>query len=906
MRATPGSCRRCGTTAASRSAGEVCPGCLLELGLLSSLEAGARLGPYEILGLIGAGGMGEVYRARDERLKREVAVKVLHSSFSGDSHRLLRFEQEAQAASSLNHPNIMAVYDTGSQDGTPYIVSELLEGQTLRERLAAGHLPLRKAVDYAAQIARGLSAAHAKGIVHRDLKPENVFVTKDEQVKILDFGIAKLIEAEDPVPEDAAKARVVLLGTAAYMSPEQVQGQAIDGRSDIFSFGSVLYEMISGRPAFQRGNTAEVMSAILQEEPPDPSALRAEIPPALAEIVWHCLEKAPESRFQSASDVAFQLSSASSTPTSGSRFLARIAPAKRSLVPLVVVAALALTGALLLSRRSHPPVPIVKRVAVLPFDNLGAAEDDYFADGIADAVRGKLTSLSGVAVIARSSSTPYKKTTKTPSEIARELGVSYLLMATVRWQKGVGPASRVEVSPELVEVPAAGSPTSKWQQRFDASLTDVFQVQSDIAARVAKALDIALGADKERQFSERPTRDMAAYDAFLMGEELWNNGSAEAGNLRKALALYEQAVEWDPGFARAWSKIAQINALLYEYAIPTPELAERARRAAARASANAADEPEGSLALGSYALHVANDPGRAAEAFERGRRFAPGDVDLLRATALAEKTLGRWDAAVDHFRQAVALDPRSASGWDDLGGALLWLRRYPEAREALNRGLALAPGKLDLIEDKTASYLMEGDLAGARAVLATATSFVDPAALVAFMAYAGDFVWALDEGQRELLIHLTPGSFDDDRGGWALCLAQAFALRGDAPNVGLYAEEARMAFQKQILAAPDDVQRRVCLGLALAYLGRTGDAIREGERAVALAPVSKDAVSGPYYQHQLVRIYMVVGQPEKALDQLEPLLKIPYSLSPALLRIDPNFDPLRENPRFQKLVAQAR
>ena len=478
-------------------------------------------------------------------------------------------------------------------------------------------------------------------------------------------------------------------------------------------------------------------------------------------------------------------------------------------------------------------------------------------------------------------------------------------MATVRWQKGVGAARRVEVSPELVEIPANGPPTSKWQQRFEASLTDVFRVQTDIAARVAKALDVALGAGRDRRLSERPTRTRR-----LMTGLSQRRGALEQGELggreppQDACSL-RAGRRRDPGFARAWSKIAQINAPLYVDTIPTPELAERARRAAARASADASDEPDGSLALGSYALRVADDPARAAEEFAKGRRFAPGDVDLLRAMALAEKTLGRWDAAVDHFRQAVKLDPRSASAWEDLGGALLWLRRYPEAREALDRGLALAPGKLDLIEDKAVSYLMAGDLHGARAVLTTAASVVEPAALVAFMAYAGDFVWALDEAQRQLLVRLTPAAFDDDRGVWALCLAQAFALRGDTSNVGEYAREATTAFEEQIRAAPADAERHVCLGLALAYLGRTEDAIREGERGVALVPVSKDAVSGPYYQHQLARIYALVGKPEKALDELEPLLSIPYSVSAASLRIDPNFDPLRETPRFQRVVAQA-
>jgi eukaryotic-like serine/threonine-protein kinase len=278
------------------------------------LSAGTRLGPYEILAPLGAGGMGEVYRARDARLKRDVAIKVLPASFSADADRLRRFEQEAQAAGILNHPNITAVYDTGTHEGAPYVVQELLEGETLRSALAGGRLPPRKAIDYASQIARGLAAAHEKGIVHRDLKPENLFVTRDERVKILDFGLAKLTHPEKPgvplteIPTHTAGTEPgVVMGTPGYMSPEQVRGQPADHRSDIFSLGAILYEMLSGQRAFRGGSAADTMSAILREDPPDLSVTNASLPPGLEHIERHCLEKNPDRRFQSAGDLAFDL-----------------------------------------------------------------------------------------------------------------------------------------------------------------------------------------------------------------------------------------------------------------------------------------------------------------------------------------------------------------------------------------------------------------------------------------------------------------------------------------------------------------------------------------------------------------------------------------------------------------------
>src|SRR5437667_2519259 len=286
-----------------------------------SLATSSKLGPYEIVAPLGAGGMGEVYRARDSRLGREVAIKVLPESFSKDPDRLRRFEQEARAASQLNHPNIVTVHDFGTHGGEPYVVQELLEGETLRERLRAGALPARKAVDYGIQVARGLAAAHEKGIVHRDLKPENLFLTSDDRLKILDFGLAKLAVAEGPAaeqngPPTATKgtAAGIVMGTLGYLSPEQARGQPVDQRADIFALGAILYEMLSGASAFKRGASADTMSAILKEDPPElPSD--SKVPPALERIVRRCLEKQPNQRFQDASDAAFALEALSGTAT---------------------------------------------------------------------------------------------------------------------------------------------------------------------------------------------------------------------------------------------------------------------------------------------------------------------------------------------------------------------------------------------------------------------------------------------------------------------------------------------------------------------------------------------------------------------------------------------------------------
>src|SRR5881396_2841058 len=333
-----------------------------------AVVAGQKIGPYEILAQIGAGGMGVVHRARDPRLGREVAIKVLPASFSADPERLQRFEQEARAAAALNHPNIVAVFDIGESDGAPYVVSELLEGETLRERLRTGALSARKAVEYGIQVARGLAAAHEKAIVHRDLKPENLFLTSDDRLKILDFGLAKLAAAEGPAAEQdglptatQATAAGIVMGTLSYMSPEQARGQTVDERTDIFALGAILYEMLSGVSAFKRGSSADTMSAILKEDPPElPSD--SKVPPALERIVRRCLEKQPHQRFQNASDIAFALEALSGTASHlvdaavqarpSSRWTQRLVPAL-ALVAAVAIGALAGRGLF----RSEAPQP---------------------------------------------------------------------------------------------------------------------------------------------------------------------------------------------------------------------------------------------------------------------------------------------------------------------------------------------------------------------------------------------------------------------------------------------------------------------------------------------------------------------------------------------------------------------
>jgi tetratricopeptide (TPR) repeat protein len=452
-----------------------------------------------------------------------------------------------------------------------------------------------------------------------------------------------------------------------------------------------------------------------------------------------------------------------------------------------------------------------------------------------------------------------------------------------------------------VDATPGHKPNTRWGERFDAALTDVLQVQADIATQVAGALDLALADSTRRALTARPTENLAAYDLFLQGEAA--SHTSEQASLRRAIRFYRQAIELDSGFVAAWAQLSLAASGLYGSSTPSPELAEQARTAAVRAQALGPTQPDGSLALGRYYAVVLGENRKSLAAYEVGLRLAPNSVELLSSAAVVEQSLGRWDAALEHFRRATALDPRSTNTARRVSQTLILLRRYPEAQAAVNIGLKVAPTNLDFVLNQAMLMLAQGDLGGARASVRAALRVVEPEALVAFFGSYEDLVWVLDSAQQELLLTLSPSAFDDDRGVWGIVRAQTHHLRGEGSKARVFADSARLAFEEQLRGAPDDAQRHVFRGLALAYLGRKAEAIREGERAVQLVPISEDAHFGPYIQHQLARICVIVGESEKALDQLEPLLRIPYSLSPGWLRIDPNFAPLRGNPRFERLIA---
>jgi serine/threonine-protein kinase len=846
--------------------------------------------------------MATVFLAQDLRHKRPVALKVLHAELA---HTLgpERFEREIETVARLQHPHILTVFDSGETSGHLWFTMPYVAGESLRDRLRRERqLPLEDALRITTESARALDYAHREGFIHRDIKPENILLTRDGDTLVTDFGISRALGA--PAAGEKLTETGFVVGTAAYMSPEQAAGeQSLDGRTDVYSLGVVLYEMIAGEAPFTGPTPQAILARTMTESPRPLRLIRETVPEQVEQAVARALARAPADRFHSAAEFAQALKPAPASPSATQTTVVAAWPRTGPLV-VAAVMLLLLVGGIFTWRRAHSPTPMPanepKRLAVLPFDNLGPAQDEYFADGVVDAVRGKLAAVPGLQVTASSSSGQYKHTAKTPREVGQELGVDYLLMGKVRWQKLQAGDSRVEVSPELVQ---ASTATTVWQEPFEAAITDVFQVQADVARRVAQSLDVALGAGERARLAEKPTGNLAAYDLYLQGNEAANGFDLVAPvELRRAAGFYERAVALDSTFALAWAALSRSHSLIYYLGTPTSAEAEAARRTAERARMLAPGLADVHLALADYDNFVRKNWESALVEYAAGRRLAPSNADLLKGMALVARSQGRWDESLGALRQALVLDPRSTATARRLGYTLLFLQRYRDADAAADQALKLNPHDPALYEHKVMARLGAGDLAGARAVLDSARTQVEPTALVSWIATYYDLFWVLDEDQQRLLLREPPSLFGDDRLLWGLALCGASALRGEMNRARVYADSARIAGEAQVREAPDDGYVRVLLGTALAYLGRKGEAIREGERAVRLLPITKDANRGAYVQHQLVRIYLLVGEPERALDQLEPLVLHTYYLSPAWLTIDPTFAPLRGNPRFERLV----
>jgi eukaryotic-like serine/threonine-protein kinase len=624
-----------------------------------ALSAGARLGSYEILSPLGAGGMGEVYKARDPRLSREVAVKVLPAGLAADREALARFEREARAVAALSHPNILAIYDFGEDDGVSYAVMELLEGETLRQRLAAGPLPARKVADYALQMAEGLAAAHARGIVHRDLKPENLFLMKGDFLKILDFGLARRGEpppagGDTNAPTVAALTEPgMLMGTVGYMSPEQARGKPADARSDIFSFGVVVFEMLSGQRPFQRDTPAETLTAILRDDPPELPAAVRESSPAFDRIVRRCLEKDPEARFQLARDVAFTIEA-----VAGAR-MPRHSPAGAAGSPTE-------------SRRS---------VAVLFFKDLaGNPENAYLGLGLADSTITELSLVKSLLVRPTAAILRYQDRLMDPAQAGRELGVDAVVNGS--FQRS---GSRLRVTVQLI---ASADGRALWGSKIDTTLDDIFQMQDEVSRRIAQALEVELSPSDELRLARAARPGGKAYEMYLKGRFHLFRETLE--DTRAAIEYFEKAGEADPGFAPAWASLSAACVRMGFSFDPDGDWHSRAEAMYEKALSIDRGLPEGRFLKGLllWTPRRGFDHAGTIREFLGALAGQPNLADAHGTLGLVLLHLAMFEEADRHLAQALASDPENMLAETHRAWCRYLEGRYPEAlelAEAANR-----------------------------------------------------------------------------------------------------------------------------------------------------------------------------------------------------------------------------
>jgi len=638
---------------------------------------GTRLGDFEIVSLLGAGGMGEVYHAKDLRLGRDVALKVLPPDLAAHPERLARFELEARTVASLNHPNIVTLYSVEEQGGTRFLTMEFVEGVGLDAEVKPGGLPLARLLDLGVTLADALAAAHAKGVVHRDIKPANVMLTGDGRLKVLDFGLAKLATSNSDPDVDLTQAVTTatplssagqVLGTIPYMAPEQLRGEPVDARSDLFALGVVLYELAAGQRPFVGATMGLVSAAILRDAPEPLSRLRADLPAALAQIILRCLEKSPGDRIGSALELRDQLRGVKQAMDRGEAMAS--VPARPS---------------------------AVASIAVLPFVNRsGDPEDEYFSDGLADELLTVLTKVRGVRVVARTSAFQFKGTSDDIATIGRKLNVASVLEGSVRKA-----GNRIRVSVQLVQV---ADSFHIWSETYDRLLDDIFAVQDDIARSVVQELRATLLHEAtDSRTSGQVKAEVAqavrgrgthpeAHRLHLLGRHFIGLGTRE-GKAR-GFASLKEAVRLDPGFALAWCDLASSYADQANLgALPMAEGYGLAREAAQRALDIEPDLAEAHAALGWFRLIYDWDH-RGVDSIRRAVELAPGNARVLHTAGVAERMLGRFGEALALYRRAVECDPLSSAAHHNLGNVLLAQGRYAEAEVELRMSLDLAPRKM--------------------------------------------------------------------------------------------------------------------------------------------------------------------------------------------------------------------
>src|SRR5437588_2014196 len=914
----PTECSQCG--AITRLDRGACINCLLREGLAAKGEASReafetvlseadvndtqwRLGHYEILEEIGRGGMGVIYRARQQHSRRIVAVKRILAHEANSHETLVRFRREAEAVASLDHPNILPIHEVSeSEEGLPFFSMKYATGGSLRSAASALRNKPRECVQLMAKVARGIAYAHGKGVLHRDLQPGNILLDENGEPMVSDFGLAKWLDQTSEITRT-----LETLGTPGYIAPEQAECRAdkLTCAADIYSLGAILFYLLTGRPPFVGPNVLAVIHQAAATPAPRLRSLAPSLDRDLGTIVCRCLDPDPNARYQSAGALEEDLdrwlrhepirARRTGVFTRGRKWVRRNPTSTVLVASLVAIAAMA--GVVLWQSQSPHPMPAA--IAVLPFENLSTdPENAFFTYGVQDEILNGLAKIGDLKVISRTSVMQYESGVKRNlRQIANELGLAHIVEGSVQRA-----GNRVRVTAQLID---AKTDTHLWVERYDRPLDDVFAIQSDIAKAIAGQLQAKLSPKIKSAIEERPTKDLAAYDLYVRAKLLVMAHFINEKNYLEAESLLDQAIARDSDFFLAHCLSAEVQSRLYWNFDHNPERRDLAERAVKAAFHLRPEAGESHLARAQYLARCNLDYDNARAELALAQRGLPNNAQVFTLLGHIDRLQGRWNESVRNFDEALELDPRNLLTLRQLSLAYLFMRRLAESAATVDRAVALAPQDdelrayrasidLDWRADpkplhKTLEAMINQNLTGStdwgESWLDLALRERDPVA-------TGRALAAIGDGFHR-------GGLYFSRSFMEGCAARTF---GDDAAARRAFTAARVEIERTVREQPDYGPPLCMLGLIDAGLGRREEAIREGRRASELLPVAKDAMNGAHIMQFLGVIYAWAGEKDLAIKQIAATLQVPSLLSYGELRLHPFWDPLRGDPRFEDLV----
>jgi serine/threonine protein kinase/Flp pilus assembly protein TadD len=863
------------------------------------LMVGKTISHYKIIENIGKGGMGVVYKAEDNNLKRTVALKFLPTSFSSDEEAKKRFIHEAQSASALDHPNICTIYEIGESDDEQLFISmALYEGETLKAKIAKGKIEIDDAINIALQICEGLNKAHQNRIVHRDIKPANIFITNDGIVKILDFGIAKV----------KGHTRLTLMGATAgtleYMSPEQARGEEVDYRTDIWSVGVILYEMLTDKLPFNGEYDQAVIYSILNQEP-DLSKITKKLIP----IVKRAIAKSPKERYQNAEEMITDLKLVRSGKRSKRNPMLLLRKTRKaSLIKkliITILAAVALSTVLYFylnkSLEEQITAPERKMIVVLPFRNLGPPGDDYFAEGVRDEISNKLSSLSSLGVISRNSAEKYADSNKSSKEIGKELGVDYILAGTIRWAKSKDKESRVRIIPQLVRV---SDDTNIWSDAFDRTIDDIFDVQNEIAQNVVNKLGIKILLGQSVT-GPPPTQNLEAYDYYLKALK-FHYGPSTGANIKACIKLYEQAIKLDSNYAAAYAQLSIAYNGLFKWYWDRDSLnLKKSAWYLQKAKELNPNIAEVHLAQFFYYVWFTSDEEKVFQELKKTLEIQPNNAEANFMIGGRYWKRGEYEKAKQSDSKCMQLDPLNARYPEGIGIDYYFRRDYKTAEKYFKKAIELSPNTGGLYVELAQNYIdWEGDTKLARQSVKNVTDDE----YLEFSPNIFIYLNILDRNYNEALKQLLSSKKEYENNGRNFIpkdqiIALVYRYMGKNDLSRKYFDSSRVKIEKMIVNLPDDFRLSWSLGICYAGLGEKEMALTEINKGIRQY-IHGGGIDEKIYLRKkyLAQVYTLLSDYENALSQIDFLLSNQPGLSVNRLKLDPIYDPLRNLQGYKEVI----